>query len=377
MTKFCSRFFVLGSLFSVLCSLFSVDGVRLLMKPVQQVGIVGYGAYIPRYRIAATEIGRVWTGNNGGVPVDAKSVPGPDEDTITMSVEAGRNALVRAGIAASALSAVWIGSESHPYAVKPSGTVVAEALGTSPFISAADYEFACKAGTEAFTASIGLVGSGMATYALAIGADTAQGRPGDALEYTAAAGAAALLVGPGAEALATVEATLSYVSDTPDFFRRADRPYPVHGSRFTGEPAYFSQIRSAASALMQELGSTPADYTYAVFHQPNTRFPQMAAKQLGFTPQQIATGLLAPKIGNTYSAAALLGLCAVLDVAQPGETIFVTSYGSGAGSDAFVLRVTDAISTRRQLAPLTSAYLARESFVDYAVYAKWRGKLVM
>lgn len=347
------------------------------MQPSQPVGVVGYGAYIPRYRIAAKEIARVWTANNGGVPVEAKSVPGPNEDTITMSIEAGRNAIKRAGIEATQLAAVWIGSESHPYSVKPSGTVVAEALGTTPFISAADYEFACKAGTEALTSAMGLVGSGMAGYALAIGADTAQGRPGDALEYTAAAGAAGLIVGPAAEALAVIEATCSYVSDTPDFFRRADRPYPVHGSRFTGEPAYFSQIRSAATSLLNQLGTTPASYTYAVFHQPNARFPQTVGKQLGFTPQQLAPGLLAQKIGNSYSAAALLGLTATLDVAQPGETIFVTSYGSGAGSDAFVLRVTEAISERRDRAPLTNTYLAREQFIDYAVYAKWRGKLVM
>lgn len=347
-----------------------------MMRPNKPVGITGYGVYVPRYRIAAREIARMWTGGNGGVPVDSKSVPGPDEDTITMSIEAARNALARADLPADQLSAVWIGSESHPYAVKPSGTVVAEALGTGPWVSAADWEFACKAGTEAFTAAMGLVGSGMARYALAIGADTAQGRPGDALEYTAAAGAAALIVGPVEQALATVEASASYVNDVPDFFRRAERPYPVHGNRFTGEPAYFHQIRSAASHLLEQLGTKPGDYTYAVFHQPNARFPQAVAKQLGFSPQQIAPGLLAPKIGNTYSAAALLGLCAVLDVAQPGETIFVTSYGSGAGADAFVVRVTEHLPARRSRAALTAAYLARETFVDYAVYAKWRGKLV-
>jgi len=88
-------------------------------------------------------------------------------------------------------------------------------------------------------------------------------------------------------------------------------------------------------------------------------------------------GLLAARIGNTYSAAALLGLCAVLDVAQPGDRIFVASYGSGAGSDAYALHVTDQIAARRQSAPPTAAYLARETFVDYAMYAKWRGKLLM
>lgn len=347
-----------------------------MMKPERSVGITGYGVYIPRFRIAAREIARIWDGA-GGTPVDSKSVPGPDEDTITMSIEAARNALARAHISPDRLSAVWVGSESHPYSVKPSGTLVAETLGATPWVSTADWEFACKAGSEALTAAMGMVGSGMAEYVLAIGADTAQGRPGDALEYTAAAGAAALIVGPAMDAVAVIEGTTSYVTDTPDFFRRADTAYPVHGHRFTGEPAYFGTVRSAAEKLLRDLGARPADFTYAVFHQPNTRFPQTVARQLGFTPQQIAPGLLSPKIGNAYSAAALLGLCAILDVAQPGDTILVTTYGSGAGSDAYALRVTAALPERRERAPLTAAYLAREMFVDYAVYAKWRGKLVM
>ena len=347
------------------------------MKPNRPVGLLGYGAYIPRYRIAAKEISRVWTDGHGGVPVVAKSVPGPDEDVITMSLEAGRNALARAQIAASGLSAVWIGSESHPYSVKPSGTVVAEALGVTPYVSTADFEFACKAGTEAITAGMGMVGSGMAEYVLAIGADTAQGRPGDALEYTAAAGAAAVVIGPAEQSVAVIDATLSYVQDVPDFFRRADRPYPVHGNRFTGEPAYFNQVRNASAGLLEQLGMKPGDFTYAVFHQPNARFPQVVAKQLGFSNEQITPGLLAGSIGNTYSAAAILGLCATLDVAQPGDVILMTSYGSGSGADAYVLRVTDAIVARRGLAPATQRYLAREQHIDYAVYAKWRNKLVM
>ncbi len=346
-------------------------------KPVRPVGVIGYGAYIPRYRIAAREIARIWTDGEGGVPVEAKSVPGPDEDTITMAIEAARNALARAGLAAGRLGAVWVGSESHPYSVKPSGGIVAEALGAGPWLSAADFEFACKAGSEALTAAMALVGSGMADYALAIGADTAQSRPGDALEYTASAGAGALVVGPADEAVATLDATVSYVTDTPDFFRRADRPYPVHGNRFTGEPAYFHQIQSAAQRLLHDLGKQPQDFTYAIFHQPNAKFPQAVAKRLGFSEAQITPGLLSPQIGNTYSGAAMAGLCATLDVAQPGETIFVTTYGSGAGSDAYALTVTEHILERRERAPLTAAYLKRQVLIDYALYAKWVGKLVL
>jgi len=348
-----------------------------MLKPIRDVGIVGYGAYVPRFRLPAKEVARVWSDGSGGLPIKEKAVAGLDEDTITMSIEAARNALARAAIDPQEIRAVWVGSESHPYAVKPSSTIVGEAIGATPSIQAADLEFACKAGSEAVVMGMGLVGSGMGQYALAIGMDTAQGRPGDALEYTAASGGAAFIVGPAEESLAVYEATLSHVTDTPDFWRRAYAHYPSHGHRFTGEPAYFEHVTSAGRRLMDEMGATPADYTYAVFHQPNTKFPQRAAEILGFTPEQIKTGLLVPVIGNTYAGSSLIGLTAILDEAQPGDRILMVSFGSGAGSDAFSIRVTDQINERRARAPLTKDYIARRVEVDYATYARFRHKLQM
>lgn len=348
-----------------------------LMKTNQEVGIVGYGAYVPRYRLPASEVSRMWTGGKGGVPIKEKAVPGLDEDVVSMSIEAARNALSRAQIDPRAIRAVWVGSESHPYAVKPTSTIVAESIGAVPNTQAADWEFACKAGTEAMQAAIGFVGSGMARYALSIGMDTAQGRPGDALEYTAAAGGAAMLIGPGDEAIAIIEGSYSFVTDTPDFWRRAHSNYPSHGDRFTGEPAYFKHIMGAAEALMEALGNTPADYQYAVFHQPNAKFPQRVAKMLGFAPEQIAPGLLSPRIGNTYAGSAVIGLTATLDVAEPGDRILVVSYGSGAGSDAFSLRVTGRIEEARNRALTTEAYIDRRTEIDYATYTRFRDKLKM
>ena len=347
-----------------------------LLKPDRPVGIVGYGAYVPRYRLPAAEVARVWTGSKGGLPVKEKAVPGLDEDVITMSIEAARNAIARAHIDPAELRAVWVGSESHPYAVKPTGTVVAEAIGASEDIQAADWQFACKAGTEALVAAIGMVGSGMARYALAAGMDTAQGRPGDALEYTAGAGGAAFIVGPAEESVVTIEATYSFVTDTPDFWRRQHAHYPEHGQRFTGEPAYFKHISTAGERLMQELDVTAADFEYAVFHQPNAKFPQRVGQMLGFSPEQIQTGLLVPVIGNTYAGAALIGLTAVLDVAKPGDRILMVSFGSGAGSDAFMLRVTGRIAEHRDAAPKTADYIARRTEIDYATYVRYRGKLL-
>lgn len=348
-----------------------------LLKPSRNVGIIGYGAYVPRYRLPASEVSRVWTDGQAGLPVKEKSVPGLDEDVATMSIEAARNALLRADIAPEGIRAVWVGSESHPYAVKPTSTIVAEAIGATPNVQAADWQFACKAGTEAMVAAIGFIGSSMADYALAIGMDTAQGRPGDALEYTAGAGGAAYLLGPADESLAIIESTYSFVTDTPDFWRRAYQKYPEHGMRFTGEPAYFKHITEAGRALMEATNTGPDDYTYAVFHQPNTKFPQRVGAQLGFSKEQIAPGLLVPVIGNTYAGAALIGLTAVLDIAKPGDRILMVSFGSGAGSDAFSILVTDAIDERRDRAPKTGDYIARRTEIDYATYVRMRGKLVI
>ncbi|MEM7133040.1 MAG: hydroxymethylglutaryl-CoA synthase [Chloroflexota bacterium] len=347
----------------------------MLNKPNRPVGFIGYGAYVPRFRLPGREISRIWTEENGRSPIKEKAVPGKDEDTATMSVEAARNALARAAIEPQALRAVWVGSESHPYAVKPTGTIVAEAIGATPVTLAADWQFACKAGTEATQAAIGFVGSGMADYAMSIGMDTAQGRPGDALEYTAGAGGAAFVVGPADEACAVIERTFSYVSDTSDFWRRPTTHYPSHAERFSGDPGYFGHVIPAAQATLEELGTTAADYRYVIFHQPNTKFPTKAMGELGFTKEQWQTGLLVNEIGNTYAGAAMIGLTAVLDEAQPGDRVLMVSYGSGAGSDAFDIYITDKIRTCQALAPTTRDYIRRRAEIDYAQYVKMRGKL--
>jgi hydroxymethylglutaryl-CoA synthase len=343
------------------------------------VGIVSYGAYVPRYRITPKEIGRVWgldgVGYGKGLMIEQKSVAGPDEDVITISVEAARNALRRAKISPQKIGAIYVGSESHPYTVKPSGTVVAEAIEATPNLTCADYEFACKAGTAAIQTCMGLVKSEMIEYGLAIGADTSQGAPGDALEFSASAGGAAMLIG-SKDIIARIDATLSYTTDTPDFWRREGQMYPTHGGRFTGEPAYFKHINSCAKMLFQRCGTKPSDYKYAVFHQPNGKFPQKVAKQLGFTTEQITTGLLTPQIGNTYSGAVPLGLSAILDEASPGDRIFAIAYGSGAGSDGFDITVTPAIEKfDRAAAPSVKQLFQNLKQLDYGTYAKFRGKI--
>ncbi len=344
------------------------------------VGICGYGVYIPRYRIKAEEIARIWgadaEGIQRGLQVREKAIADLDEDAATIAVEASRNALKMSGVDPEEIGAIYVGSESHPYAVKPTATIVAEAIEASPVLTAADYEFACKAGTAAIQTCMGLVASDMIKYGLAIGADTAQGAPGDALEYTAASGGAAYLIGKK-NPLAIIEGTYSVTTDTPDFWRREGEPYPRHGGRFTGSPAYFKHVLSATTGLMKQMDLNPADFDHAVFHQPNGKFPRVAAKNLGFSSEQISEGLLVERIGNTYSGSSLLGLARVLDVARPGERILVTAFGSGAGSDSFSIKVTGRIDDFRGKAPSVESYINDKKYVDYGTYVKLRKKIVV
>ncbi|MGC8506230.1 MAG: hydroxymethylglutaryl-CoA synthase [Thermoplasmata archaeon] len=343
-------------------------------------GIMSYGSYIPTFRIKSEEIARVWGEDpeniKNGIGIQSKSVPAPDEDVATISVEAARNAIRRRKINPRDIGAIYVGSESHPYAVKPTATIVGSAIGANFELFAADYEFACKAGTAGVQNVKAMVDSGLIKYGLAIGSDTSQGAPGDALEYSASAGGTAIIVGND-HPVAEINSTLSVTSDTPDFWRREGQPYPTHGERFTGEPAYFKHVIGASSRMMERMKTKPEDYDYAVFHQPNGKFPTRAAKMLGFKESQYKEGLVTPYIGNTYSASMMTGLSAILDVAKPGDRILAVSFGSGAGSDAFDITVTDAIEDMdRTSAPTVRKMMSRVRWVDYAIYAKYKKKLV-
>ncbi|MFC1786920.1 hydroxymethylglutaryl-CoA synthase [Halobacteriota archaeon] len=340
------------------------------------IGITSYGVYIPRYRIKIEEIARVWKDDpesiKKGLKVYEKSVPDMDEDTATIAVEAARNATRRSNINPKEIGAIYVGSESHPYAVKPTATIVAEAIEATPNLTVADFEFACKAGTAAIQACMSGVAAGFIKYGMAIGSDVSQAAPGDALEYTAAAGGAAYIIGQK-NIIAEIEDTFSFTTDTPDFWRREGMSYPLHGGRFTGEPAYFRHVVSATKGLMTKIDSKPGDYDFVVFHQPNGKFPLRVAKKLGFKKGQILPGLIVPKLGNTYSASSLISLAAVFDEAEPGSRILMTSFGSGAGSDSFSITIKEGINEMRGKAPTVQELLKGALYLDYALYAKHMG----
>jgi hydroxymethylglutaryl-CoA synthase len=338
-------------------------------KEYDSPGIVGYGVYASKFRIKEGNIER--------------SVPFIDEDSITAAVEAGKLALIHARVGSNHIGKIYVGSESNPYAVKPIASKVAQVLKLGEEdedvqgVDAVDTEFACKAATSMFKDAASLVNYPKSNieYAMVTGTDNAQAAPRDCaggeLDTFVGYGAASFIFGK-CDVIAEVEGWYSCTSDTPDFWRRDGEPYPMHGGRFTGDPAYFKHIRKSAKKLMEQLNLQVPDIDYFVAHQPNVQFPVRIAKELGFKEEQYLPMLQVAKFGNTYSGASPVGLAAVLDVAKPDERILIASYGSGAGSDAYSLRVTSQILEKRQNQKLTVRYQAENPFAEYVDYTTYR-----
>lgn len=341
-------------------------------KLFNDIGIIGFAGYIPVWRIKTSEIAQVWGEEAeqiiGSLGIKEKSVASLDEDCITMAYQAAYQAIKEAKIKPQRIGALFIGSESHPYSVKPSGVTVAGALKMTHNFFCSDLEFACKAGTTGLQIVASLLEAGLIDYGLAIGSDKAQAQPGDVLEYTAAAGSAAFVLGKKkSEIKIKIKTFSSFASDTPDFWRRDGEKYPSHSGRFTGEPGYFYHLEQACKRFLKTYKLKPKDFDFAIFHLPNLKFPRRIAKILGFAQEQIAPSLeFTQEVGNTYSASSLLGLLATLKEAKPGQQIFLASYGSGAGSDVFWLEASQNFKASK------TSLVKKTIDIDYPTYLRFQ-----
>ncbi len=342
-------------------------------KRSEKVGVIGYSTYIPKYRIKVQEVAKAYDKNPNlyeGV-VKEKAVPFLDEDTRTLTVESAERAIFSAGVYSGEIDVVAVGTESNPYAVYPISVTVVDACGINQYANSYDTRFACKAATSQIALMCGAIETGLYRNALLIGSDNSQAEPGDALDYSVGTGSAALVLG-GEGVIATLEHTAHYSSDIPDFYRRSGDKYPSHGQRFTGEQAYFKHIVNAGKALMEKADLKPSDFDYFVAHQPNMKFPRKVARTLGFDKNQFEQGNAVDYIGNLYAGSSLAGLCAILDIAKPGQRILMVSYGSGAGSDAYSFLVTEEIEEKRArtIGLRDQIFNPKKEYVNYDFYRR-------
>ena len=369
--------------------------------PTERVGIIGYGAYVPRQRIQTELIVREREGKRPDLPefldkvkngllLREKSIAGITEDSITIATEAAQNAIDMARIDPAEIETVAAGSESKPYAVGTIARHVASFLGLGNHVYVADLEGACNSGMQSNAFVESQILSGRIKYGLAIGTDVAQAPEGDPLEYACGAAAGAFLLGKD-DPVATIEDTAAYSSLTLDFWRRDGIHVPSHFGRTTVE-AYIKHVIGAIERLLVKHPEISLqDFDYITFHQPSGYMPMKTCKTLAqdeipildnpevadrirLTPQfieeRIRPWLRVLDTGNTYAAATLVATCDILDHAKPGEDVLAVSYGSGAYTIATWLHVEDGILRKRGRTPSVRDYLNRRRDITMRSYRR-------
>jgi hydroxymethylglutaryl-CoA synthase len=342
------------------------------------VDIWGYGISVPYHRVKPEAIHEVWKNTPfaavARLGVKERSVLGADEDTLTLALDAATQALTVSGLPREQIGALILGSQTAPYLTRPGAAFLVDGLGLPQQTFAADLQFSSKSGTSALLMGLAYVKAGMARAAIVVGADTLGPHvsPGDSSEYTAGSGAAAVVIsGPGG--LATILASSSCTSDTPDWFR-------LDGERYirTGGAAMVNtgvgmrnHMLSAWNSLASAIGTDPTQLQYLVTQQSDPKSSLGMAKALGFSEEQVQPGIFSDRLGDCGSAAPFLGLVRVLDQAESGAKIALVSYGAGAGSDAFLFETTDKVEgCSAQL----EKSISRKTTVDYATYIKLERK---
>ncbi|MFA5794849.1 MAG: hydroxymethylglutaryl-CoA synthase [Candidatus Brocadiia bacterium] len=349
-----------------------------------ETGIVSYGTHIPKHRIDVREIYRVWRNVTpemfDKMSFSERVVLMPDEDSISIAVNAAQLALDRSGLKREQIGGLFFGSGTNPYATKPAATVVQDALGLRSDIIAYDIQFSGKSGTSAIITAAAFVASGACDYAIAIGADTLNRHfpPGTQMEYSASAGAFACIVGKD-NLIAKLEGWSSHCADLADYFRTEGERYIQLGGGWIGYVSAWGlleHIVPAGQNLFKKLKLTPKDFNHVAIHQANGIQPMMAAGKLGLDMFAVMQGVMTPSLGDTGSAGTLIPLAHILDNAGPDERVLVAAYGSGAGSDCLSFKTTAGIEAKRPKKDLVMEQIDDKLMVDYATASKYENKLV-
>lgn len=349
-----------------------------------ETGIISYGAALPKYRIEAAEIWKVWknlaTSFFDLLSIGERGVLGPEEDTLTLAAAAARQALERGGVAPGQIGALLLGSGTSPYATKAAATVLVDALDLPTSLLATDVQCADKSGSTALWLAAALVETGQVDYALVIAADTINRHtpPGMVLEYVASAGAVAFVLGRE-NPIARLEALATHTCDQNDYFRTEGERFIQPGAGFYGWVANWGlldHVVPAGQALFAKTGLAPADFSKFAVPQKTGFRPLMTMGKLELDMMQVLPYVLTAQIGDCGAAGVPLSLAHILDFAEPGERIGVIDYGAGAGCDAWSLVCTDWLAERRPSRGLVIEQLDDKILVDYATMLKFEQKLL-
>lgn len=325
------------------------------------VGITGYASYLPSIRIKAEEFKKAWGSAGGGFK--EKAVLDFDEDIITMGYEAGSELLERRQLSPEAITHLGLASTNYPYAEKVMASSIVTMLGLPATCFTSEHGNSTLAGTSAVVEAWRSMRDAAGENAMVIVSDAPRGPVDEAWENPLGAGAVALTMGD-TEVICTLEAVGSHTSEV---IGERFRPEGMTEIQELGIASYSKQaneraMQGAVKDLLNKTGLTVADFQHVVMDQKNGKQVTANGKKLGFSQEQMSTGLSFAKTGDVGTASSFFGLCNVLDIAAAGDRILLVSYGGGSASHALSLKVNETIENFRR------GFKHRHTVVKYINY---------
>src|SRR6516225_217087 len=300
-------------------------------------GIVSYGSYIPYRRLKRSAISAVL-----GVPAGRgeRAVASFDEDSISMAVEALRDALKSAPQALP--NALFFATTTPLYGEKLNAAIIGAATQLPTEIRAADLTGSTRAGLSGLLQALDCARAG--GYAAITMADARLSAPEGRLEQQTGDGAVAFVLGSEG-VIAEIEATASLTREFLDSWRAPGERF-AHSweERFALTQAFAPLLQKAVTTVLEKAKVQPGDIARVILDAPNPRAVDEFTRAAKLDPGKVADSL-ALTVGQAGAAHAGLMLTATLPSCKPGDRILIAGIADGA--DAAILRVTPAAAAFR------------------------------
>lgn len=329
------------------------------------VGILAYGAYLPRLRLARKAVADANAWFNPGLKGLAKgerTMCNWDEDAVTMAVEAARDCLT--GQDRGAVAALSLASTSFPFEDRLNAGIVLEALNLAPSVNAQDLTASQRAATSGLVAALQMARGGAGPI-LTVASEKRRTKAASPVELQTGDGAAALLVGTGP----VVARLIGHASRTVDFvdhFRGEGFEFDyTWEERWIRDEGYNKIVPAALADLFKNTGAKPSDIAHFAMPCLLPRVAAGIAKRAGI-PDAAVRDHLHAVCGETGAAHPLVMLVDALEKAKPGDKILVVGFGQGC--DALLLEATEQLP---KLAPRlgVKGHLARgKAETNYAKF---------
>ena len=258
----------------------------------------------------------------------------------SLSVEAGAEAIKKAGISPDQIDLVVVSTISFPYATPSAATLIAAELGI-PDAAAYDISAACAGYCYGIAQADAMIRAGLSEYALVIGAEKLSDfiDPADrTISFLLGDGAGAAVLGPSESAGISQSVwgsdgtkwdKVGMTGSILEFKAGGAWPTLVQEGRTVFRWAVWEMVK-AAKETMEAAGITVNDLSALVTHQANMRIIDEFAKQLEL-PESVVVARDIETTGNTSAASIPLAMHRLLEEKQVKSGGLALQIGFGAG----------------------------------------------